>query len=226
MVGIDEKAKDEFAEVTQPQNFGRLLTRTVQYSFAQLAHFVSDNYTNQVHDGTLGKSDATSQHPLTIPTASSTNVSTSTAVVAAIAAPAVDVRFLLWEYAREVREHFLKLLLLHRLGRIQGRYLDAAVQILSSVLDTRETIRRNGMLLYEFQWPPHGICPPAVPPAALSVAVDVLTTGSYLRLPALLEAAAKQAAPANKTFGESLAFAGTTATVLLLYYYCTVTVLL
>ncbi|KAH0474304.1 MAG: hypothetical protein KVP17_001079, partial [Porospora cf. gigantea B] len=104
---------------------------------------------------------------------------------------ATDSRFYLYEWAREYRELLLQILIFGKFQRMLPT-IDTVVHVTNNVSMIREDVRKRGMELFEAQWPPLGTLPTPVPIYAVDVAADILSCGTYLRLPELTTLAVKQ----------------------------------
>lgn len=115
----DAAAKDTFASRTQSQNIGRLLLLVVQHIYATFnSTRMLRSAAEQWTDGDVEKIDR------------------------------ADLRLCFWQTARECREIVLKTLTLLYFVENSGlsKPIDSVIELVGGILDSREAIRKRGMV--------------------------------------------------------------------------------
>lgn len=167
MVLFDFDAKDEFSDSTQLQNYGRLLARSTREAHEIIKEVV-------LRSAKEPKPPVEENFP--------TDKNKNEAEQFTHDFDSARTRQVLWQRVRGVREVLLKSLVLLSLKKSLP-VINDAVQVGVRVWDARELIRRQAQDFYQIQWPPNGSFPPPIPPPAVQVATNVLTSGDPMTLP-------------------------------------------
>lgn len=129
---FDPGSKDAFASRTRPQNVGIFLT--------QIVHTI---YNALNSPQLFNKRDSKERWGPSSVSRSSTDEQCDSVVI-----DSADIRLLYWRTIRQSRELMIKtLVLLHFLDQLKNsKGIDSVIELVGKILDSRESIRRRGLV--------------------------------------------------------------------------------